>query len=325
MDPLGHLKEEKQMHYPLSFMGQPSLTMSTVKQWAADICSKHLSGGMDPTSELVKCAHDNSLTVPQIEILAGEINKTIHTAKYAQAEDKYHAADFPLASAKAALEQLQAASGSTKTASASMGVGEYLPDPVFAKPEFDFNKAFGVTEEVMAKTAGEIAVENKKEFEKVALLRSKQFDAAEMSKHAAEEAEVAFIKQARSIVLDGLNSDDRLKKFGFVLHAVKCAGGFEEAKKPLAKLAFVVGAEGFVHPEQSQEIVDYLMSKKADEQAPQALVSEWLNAKVVNGSHPLVVTLKTYLNSKERAAAEATRFGVCDDKHRIMGQKIRGL
>jgi hypothetical protein len=71
--------------------------------------------------------------------------------------------------------------------------------------------------------------------------------------------------------------------------------------------------------------MDYLLDKKADVTAPQEIISEHLNAQVVNGNHPLIIKLKTYLNDRERAEEEDRRFSVCDDKNRILGQRIRAL
>lgn len=297
---------------------QSSLTMTSVKQWASDICNRHLTGGVDPTDALVKVAGDNSLTVHQIEVLAGEINKTIHQTKFAQVSEKYHAADFPLADAKTAVSRLQVTpAGEEKIAAA-------MPEPSYEKPEFDYFSAFGIAPEELDKTAS-VKAEGRKTQQKLAMLSTAQNDSYEMAKHASSNSEFEFIKTARQFVLDGYNLRGRLANLGTVIHAVKCAGQKDIALKPLAKLALALGSEGLIHPQQAEKVAEYLIEKKADETAPPELISEFLKARVVNGNHPLLITLKTYQDAKERERSEAQRCNVIDDKSAILGQKIRAL
>lgn len=297
-----------------------SLTMSTVKQWASDVCRDHLQAGADPTESLCKIARSHALTPHQVEVLAGEINKTIHTAKYASVEDKYHAAGFPLADSRKALSLLQAG-GSEKVASVCIE----MPDPVVgANKNFDFFVAFNVSEETMDKTAS-VKKELSGLMQKVASETRQAKDAAYLAKVASENSEFYFIKEARQMVLPGLNQADRLSRFGDVLHAVKCAGMYESAKKPLAKLAYSLGQEGLIDTEKATKVMEYLLEKKADLTVPQEIISENLKAKVVNGNHPLIIKLKTYIDARERLECEEDRCGVCDDKNRILGQRIRAL
>lgn len=297
-----------------------SLTMSTLRQWASDVCQSHLQAGSDPTESLCKIAKDHALTPHQVEVLAGEINKTIHTAKYASVEDKYHAAGFPLADSRRALAQLQVGS-SEKTASARIE----MPDPIIgANKNFDFFGAFQVKEETMDKTAS-IKKEVSSLMQKVSQETQQARDAAYLAKCASENSEFAFIKEARQMVLPGLDQADRLSRFANVVHAVKCANMYEAAKKPLAKLAFSLAKEGLISEDRAARVMDYLLEKKADETAPQEIISEYLNAKVVNGNHPLLIKLKTYIDARERLECEEQRCNVCDDKNKILGQRIRAL
>jgi hypothetical protein len=291
--------------------------MSDIKLMASEISSQYLSSGIAPTDSLVKIASARGLTPHQVEVLAGEANRVIHTAKYASAEEKYHAADFPLADSKAAVRALQGSS--EKVASE---VSSQFADPVL--PAFDMFNAFGVTEEAMDKTASERA-ELRKTAQQVSLLAQKQEDAAYMAKVACANAENDFIKTARAMVLEGLDQQDRMRKMATVAQAARCYKDCELTSKALAKVAYSIGAEGFLPKDKTEELVKHFLEKKADVSAPQGLVSEFLPAKVVNGTHPLIVTLKTFLDADERERAEAHRHNVIDDKARIYAQKIRGL
>lgn len=296
--------------------GHPTLSMSTLKSWAADVSSRHISDGADPTTELEKVARENALTPHQIEVLAGEINKTIHISKYASAEDKYHAANFPLADAKRAIGSLQISG--EKTA----GCEESFADPVFAD-KIDIYAAFGVEESV--KTASENPAPSLRDYQNGQLLQQKIADSHLMAKHAVDAAEMSFIKQARAYILSAFDVSERLTKLADVIHAADMANQLSEAIPPLAKVAYSLGAEGYLHPEKAKEVFDYLLEKKADVSAPQGLVSELLPAKVVNGTHPLLITLNTYAKCRKREEEEAHRHSFIDDKVRISGQKIRGL
>lgn len=306
------------MFFGSSSFETPTISMSDIKLMASDISQQYLSGGVAPTETLVKIAADRGLTPHQVEVLAGEANRVIHTAKYASAEEKYHAADFPLADARAAVRALQ---GSSEKVACEEKVAFVEPKVTTA----DAFQLFGVTEEAMDKTASE-KIELRKTAQQVNLLAQKQSDVLYMAKVAHANAEMAFIKVARDMALEGFDSKDRMNKFATVVHAVTCATNqLEKVAKPLAKVAYALAAEGFVTKEDAEKTMKSLLEKKADVTAPQGLVSEFLPAKVVNGTHPLIVTLKTFLDAEERELAEASRMNMIDDKARIYSQKIRGL
>lgn len=298
--------------------GTPTLTMEIIKGWASDACSKHVADGADPTAMLSKLASDNSLTPHQIEVVAGEINRAIHTVKYASAEDKYNAAGFPLADAKVVVQSLQAG-GEVKTASAGMGL---FKDPV--GNTIDYHSAFGVAEETMDKTAATKCA-NRSMYEKVASEARQQNDKVFMAEQEKFASEAAYIKTARQYILEGFNPQERFVKLCEVEHSAQCANMLEAAQKPLAKVAHSLGAEGFLLPKQVEGAVEHFLNKTADEKAPEELISPFLQARVVNGNHPLIITLKTYANALEREQQERNRDNIIKDKLEIMGQKIRAL
>lgn len=314
--------------FGLSSFNQPTISMGDVKNWAASVRDKHLNDGADPTAQLIKIASEQGLTPHQVGVLAGEINKTIHTAKYASADDKYHAANFPLADAQKAIEALQIGDGGEK-------VAFQMPDPK-TQIELDYNAAFGIKPEDLqggpqektgasaianSRLRGEVKVAGMK----LAHMKAEQDRVAFMSKVAADEAEIAFIKTAWDQIVREVSHPERWRVLGVVAHATKCAGLYDAARKPLAKIALSLAEQGLVNRDKAEEIAEYFLEKSADEVAPQELISEFLRAKVINGNHPLIITLKTFRDHCDVAQDEANRKKIIDDRNLIFAQKVRAL
>jgi hypothetical protein len=300
---------------PDSF-SEHKLSMEHFREWAGEIATSYVNGGTAPTDSLLKIAGQEDLTPHQIAVLAAEANKEIHRIKFASAKNKYFAADFPLADARHAISKLQAGPGEVKFASA-------MPEPVFSD-DFDPFAAFGVKEEVMDKTA-DVKHELKVAAIRGELLENKLEDEITLIKQAVEDSEHKFIKQAREYVLTAENSSDRMKCLGNLDKFIKEANmGF--AKHLLAKVAYVVGREGYLEPAHAKTAVDYFtMSKEADITAPQVLISEWLPAQIVNGTHPLYITLKTIKNKHSALDLASNQHKLVEDRLHIIHQKVRAL
>ena len=299
---------------PTSY-SEKSLDMDTVREWAGAIANSYLNGGVPPTDSLTKMAQNEELTPHQIEVLAGETNKEIHRHKYAAAKDKYFAADFPLADAKVALNKLQADGGGYKVAAT-------MPEPVFASKELDLYKAFGIEEKAMDKTA------SVKPLLKAAAIGCGRVaeavkDKAILSKYAADAAAEKFIKTARQFVIQNDNAADRMKALGNLDSFVKAAG-MPEGRTLLAKVAYVVGKEGLITPNQMKTALDHF-TKEADVIAPEELISDWLPAQIVNGEHPLYITLKTHCGLKRSFQEQRSRSKLVEDRLGVIHQKIRAL
>lgn len=303
--------------FDLGSFSEHKVSLEHYKEWANEIASSYLRAGADPTTTLTKIASVEELQPHQVEALAAEANKAIHQAKYAKATDKYHAADFPLADARRAISQLQLDSGEEK-------VAVELPDPVCKDNNPDPFQMFGVKPETMDKTAS-VRHELKTASQKVALVKQKTADALILGKYAADATEKKFIKQARQLVLEGNNSAARMKIIGNIHHFAKCAELDNAARPALAKLAHVLGGEGMLEPSHVKKAVNFFLSKEADEKAPQELISEFLQARVANGSHPLYITLKTFNDQCAALNLNTERAQVIDDRNRILQQKIRAL
>lgn len=304
------------MFFDSSTFAEPKVSMDHFREWASVIASSFLNSGVAPTTTLCKIAAAEELTPDQVGILAGEANKVIHSHKYAKADDKYLAADFPLADAKAAVAQLQIG-GEAKLAAV-------MPAPTRIDDGPDPFQMFGVKPDETVKTA-ELRHELKAAHLKTANLKEKLADKEILEKWAADGAEAGFIKTARQMVLSGANSSGRMKILGDIDHFTKCAEMRDLSRKPLAKLAYVLQKEGMLEPAHAKAALAYFLSKEADCKAPQELISEWLPAKVVNGSHPLYVTLKTFKDHNARMNHNRGRASIVDDSLSVISQRIRAL
>lgn len=294
---------------------ESKVSMETFREWAGSIAHQYLAGSGTPTDGVIKIAQIEELTPAQIELLSAETNKLIHTHKHASAKvDKYFAADFPHADAKLAIARLQA-TDHTKVAA--------------VVPELNFNEGpdefamFGIERPTIDKTAA-VKRELKVAAEKVAMVQEKAKDREILAKYAAESSEKNFIKTARQVVLGGDNSAERMQLLGTIDYFVKTAE-MEFAKPALAKLAYVLGKEGLLYPQHAEKALEYFMSKQADLKAPEELISGWLPARVINGNHPLYITLKTFRDCEQNLRESTDRHGIIADKLHITKQRIRAL
>lgn len=308
------------MFYDTGSFSEQKISMSHFKEWAHSAANEYLSDRENPTDFLCKVAQQENLAPHQIHTLASEINKTLHQKKYASEENKYHAADFPLANAKEAVQRVQADGGQVK-------VAMILEEPKFDDPMPDPHKMFGVEPEgEMDKTAS-IRHEAKATMEKTALLKERLGDHIRMSAMEADEAELRFIKTAKQHVLEhSMDSSDRMQRLGELDHFYKQAGMIGEAKRPLAKLAYVLGREGLLEKTSATKAFDYwTMDKMADQEAPEEWISPLLKARVVNGQNPLYITLKTYNDKCDRMNLYRDKYQLVDDRLKILKQKVRAL
>lgn len=291
------------------------VTMANMREWAGEIANSFFNANALPTDTLTKIARSEELSPHQIQVLAGEANKYIHTHKYASAEEKYHAADFPLADAKQAIASLQLDGGSIKVAA-------HFVDPIFEDKGPDAYEMFGIKPEVLDKTAS-VKHQVKTAEEKLELLKQKLDDKSFMLKSAYEKATYDFIKMARQCLIEESNSADRMKVLGQLDQFVKIAKS-KSGKKLLAKVAFVLMKEGKLEPSIANRSISYF-TKEADEKAPQELISDRLPTQVINGDHPLYITLKTVGDLEAQLLRHEQEGLLVQDKLKILKQRARAL
>lgn len=312
------------MFFDVGSFNRPSYTMEHFKEWASQIANDYTSTGITPTESLKKIASQNDFSPDQIRLLAAEANKHIHQQKYASADDKYHAANFPLADAKEVVQTLQTDGGQVKVAAD-------FSEPKFSKPELDLFRAFGVDRKDnddptdILKTAS-VKHDCSRALEKLSYLKSRVSDKVTIGEHQKNSSERNFIKVARQFILQtGSSSEERLQVLGVIDHFAKQGGMNDVAKIPLAKTAMLLKKEGMVEPLPAERVAKYFMSKNADEQAPQDLISPFLEARVINGNHPLYIALKTHKDNSAALNLNQERYQVIDDRLKIFKSKVRSL
>lgn len=288
----------------------PSLSMETFREWANSVASSYFKAGTPPTDSLCKLAQTEELTPHQIEVLAGEVNKAIHTVKHASAQDKYLAAGFPLADAKEALSRLQGGSLSK--------VAFEIPQPKVTS-DYDYYGAWGVKPEAHNKTA-QLRHEINHAAQKTAQLNARLRDRAILSKHAADKAESAFIKEARQVVLEGHSAQERMQKLGFLEKFVSMIS-YPEARPMLAKLAYVLGREGLLEPSGAKHAVEYLT--KTGAAAPDGMHDPKLQPVLARGDTSLEITLRTFRKHTEDHRSCLDRGAVVEDRLSELGQRLR--
>ena len=293
------------------------LSMDHARELANEISNTYFKAGIEPTETLMKIAQSEELTPDQIKLVATEANKLIHTHKYASTDDKYFAAEFPLADSKAAISQLQLDGDQVK-------VSAKFDEPKISFEGPDPFEMFGIKEEEFDKTA-EVRGSLKKASYRNQLLNQKLEDKVFLLKEAEHSTERAFIKQARQLVLGGFGSKERMNILGFLDHFVK-ESSFTRSRPSLAKLAYVLGQEGLIEPRQTKAAMEYL-TKEGDQKAPDEWISDKLKdqAQVINGEHPLYITLKTFDETAAHRSKYEERFNIVKDTGKEITQRIRAL
>lgn len=304
------------MFFEPSSFGARKLSMDHFREWAGGIASQFLKDGTLPTEALCKTAQAEDLTPDNINVLAAEINKEIHRQKFASMKDKYFAADFPLADAGEAIKRLQADGGSQKIASA-------MPEPVIRKPEADPFEAFGVKPEPQDKTAS-LKHELRHATQKCELIQSKLMDKIAVLKLQHESTAQTFTKQASQFIHQtAWSQTERLKALDSLHQFIKAAG-MNFAAPLLQQVTERLGHSGYLSASQIKEASAELQ-KTADMKAPESLISPNLPAQIVNGNHPLYITLKTFRDQHNALTLNEDRLKLVQDKLRILKQKVRAL
>lgn len=300
---------------PDSF-GARKLSMDHFREWAGTIAGQFLKEGMLPTEALCKTAQAEDLTPDSINVLAAEVNKEIHRQKFASVKDKYFAADFPLADAKVAIQRLQADGGSEKIAAA-------MPEPIIRRVESDPFEAFGVKPEPQDKTAS-LKHELRHAGEKLAAMERILADKVEILTMQRESTAALFLKQASQFVHEtAWSQGERLYALNQLHDFIKSAGLYFAAPF-LEKVAEKLGHGGWLSAKQVADATAEF-KKTADLKAPEDLISQTLPAQVVNGNHPLFITLKTFRDQNNALNLGSSQLKLTQDELRILKQKVRAL
>lgn len=260
---------------------------------------------------LKKLASSEHLTPVQVQYVAAEANKGVWQKLFGM--DKTASYDFPLADAQTIIESLALKHEAPKV---DLDAEDYLAPPATKLASFDPFKAIGVVSENLEKTASAEAKKHVKreleyKYEKLAHVReeilTKQYECGTR----VDNAEREFVKAAREMVLEQ-PLDERGAAFAKIASFVHGVTGNVEYKVNLMrKLAHVLTAQGLV--------------KKADMKAPEEYISESLPAQIVNGVHPLYITIKTVLDGRDEYRSLGDRYEIVDGSLPVIKEKIRAL
>ena len=272
-----------------------TVDLELVKEFAKQAASAHLGQNKDSLNNTItKIASIEKLNPDQVYLVCQEANKIVNTELFKTASDKY--TDFELADAAKILLTLE---GSEKTASAIDIDQDYNLAPGEVKAyctDFSFSKTAG-----HAGLNDNSRREQRSQIEKIAAEKQRLEDDVLCHRSAVELLENKFIKIARNQLLPyGLK--ERRGAFPYITHFCKEAGLSESRTQKLM---------GFLDKVMVQQ---GLLEKSADIKADPDLISNKLNTRIVNGTHPLYVVVKTIKDKDEEEKLYEDRGNVIREK-----------
>ena len=272
-------------------------------EYAKHAASSYLgSAGIPLNESITKTAQMNSLSPSQISILCQEANKEVHSALFDRGTSKY--TDFNLANPSQVMAEL----GHTKTANTRVSDSDYHLSPSEHRqaPDFIYGGASGHNgmrdNSKLTKQASleKLAQESKQLFRDKILLEDHM-----------EYCEKNFVKVARNH-LTQFRIDERRAEYPYLAKFMKIAGLDQPDISHLMDLLdHVMVRQG-------------LLEKTADITADASLVDWDMDARVINGSHPLEMTIKTIVDNKNKHKLIEDRQNIIKDNIEACGQPADG-
>ena len=316
-------------------------SLDTLKEFARGAAYSFLGNDKTPLNfSIEKTASANGLTPDEVSIVCQEANKEVHAQLFKNSENKY--VEFDLADPQQIIGNLEGSDkvahlhsikgyglnfGSEKTASFNTkGVSEFdlTPSEVESLNTPKFNDGTQIT-----KQAGDSNLYFKPEHVKKASMMKKQADLKRLEDDITAinfklDSEVKnFVKIARNTIM-GQHLTERPQYFPYVAKFCKVAGMDQPTIETLLDLTKKVMVQ------------QNLLEKTADIKADPELISENLDARVINGNHPLEITVKTIVDLKNQKESRQNSINliktdVAEAEHNdhveggILGKKVREL
>lgn len=260
-----------------------SSDLEVLKELSKEAASAFLGKGSTPLNfSIQKIASSSNLTPGQIDVVCQEANRMVQAEMYKTAQDHY--TDFELADPSVIVSNLD--KSIQKTASVSEKWSEFD-----VAPSERNNTDFAVT-----KTAGfsgltdSRKLEARKVLEKTAQQLKDIGDDLLIVNAGIESLENQFVKVAREQVIP-LSLKERPEAVRHIHFFCKSAGLSDASTdRVMGLLSYVLKQQG-------------LVEKTADLKADEKYISENLNAKIINGTHPLYITIKTLVDKNVRREA----------------------
>lgn len=287
--------------------------LDLVNDWAKEAAAAFLGSDKAPLNHTIqKIAQVEQLTPEMINLLCQETNKTVHGRLFKTAEDKY--VNFELANASGIVGDMD------KTASVKSDQEQNLDQDYGLAPDEKFSHDFA-----FSKTAGHVGYEPSQKHKNTAALEKLAFnkklieDDHFVTCSQIKSLEKAFVKTARNqIMVHPLT--DREGQLPYVAKFCKEAGLDTKSSENLMHLLGTV------------MIRQGLLEKTADLKVGPELISDNLNARIVNGNHPLFITVKTLVDKNRRKEALENEHNIIKTKidcwkgeGAILGQKVKVL
>ena len=289
------MRDHSMFNFLVSESSGNPVDLEVLQEFAKQAAHAYLSNDQVPLNDSIsKIAQVESLNPNHIAIICQESNKLVHTELFKEGSDKYTV--FDLAKPEEIVTNLE---GAEKTA--SVAIDDYANPPADENEEFVVCKTVGHSG--FCKTA---ATQKKEQLEKLSFEKQTIKDGYYEINTQLENLETKFVKIARNMLLP-YNIDERQNHFPMIAGFCKKAGVTSESTERLMSLL------GQVMEKQG------LLSKSADMKASDDLISENLDARIINGDHPLYAVVKTIPEVEDKKKLFQERYNIIQEKINVCG------
>lgn len=263
---------------------------------------------------IAKIAKEEGLTPQQVEYVCSHANQTVWSRLFNM--DKQASYDFPVADASTIIGSLKQIKAAPRINEAEL---DYMTPPSLTTKTatcayIDETKEFNTLDKTAAEKRA-IKFELTSRMEKMALARDEFKSKMIINASAAEDLEISFVKSARELLIPLPLGErvDGVTKIAAFLQDVASSNpkGVEYSRGLITKLAYVLKKQGLI--------------KESDLKAPAELIKEDLPARIINGRHPLYVTIKTLMDKYDYQRELENRYRIVDDTLPMVREKIREL
>lgn len=262
--------------------------------------------------EIIKIAQQESVTPVQIGFLTAEANQTVWKNLYDL--DKKASYSFKPVDPKEVLDQLQS-EGPSMSKQASVH-SDYLGAPQGPALDQSWNmsiKTYGT----MTKTASERkelkhVLQNR--LEKMALAQEQLISREITAESMVEVSESEIVKQAKQMIME-LPFEDRPAGLGKIAEVVRATMLPKKKDKEAARLIVKI----------SSLLKKHGLIKAADLKAPEQYINSKMPARIVNGRHPLYITIDTLVNRWNELDQIRQGREIVDSSLPVLKEKVRGL
>jgi hypothetical protein len=292
-----------------------SVDLEVLKEFSKQAASDLLGSDSTPLNySIQKIAKVENLVPGHIDIVCQEANRAVQSELFKTAKDHY--TDFELADPSVIISNLDTAV--QKTA----GLKE-LSD--FDLPPSQHDSRHSIGDFSLSKTAGHAGLADtskhskQKEIEKTAAQFRESKEELLIIDAQIQSLENKFVKIAREQLIPSAFKERAADGKQIALFCKEAGLDLKQTNHLMGLLDYVLKGQG-------------LIEKTADLKADEKYISENLNAKIVNGTHPLYITIKTLVDKNQRKEALENNHNIIKTKLEdyrasgaVLGQVVREL